>query len=61
MAGYDVRTKENYLDLFRRVDNIIGMENLRIIHLNDSKRDLGSRVDRHEDIEKGMIGRKCSG
>ena len=56
VAGYDVRTKENYLDLFRRVDNIIGMENLRIIHLNDSKRDLGSRVDRHEDIGKGMIG-----
>lgn len=56
VAGYDLRTEQNYLDLFRRIDDTIGRENLRVIHLNDSKRELGSRVDRHEDIGKGMIG-----
>ncbi len=56
VAGYDLRTKRNYLDLFRKIDDTIGVENLRVIHLNDSKRDLGSRVDRHEDIGKGIIG-----
>jgi len=61
VAGYDLWTEENYLDLFRRIDDTISRKNLRVIHLNDSKRGLGSRVDRHEDIEKGMIGRKCSG
>jgi len=56
VAGYDLRTKRNYLDLFRKIDDTIGVENLRVIHLNDSKKDLGSRVDRHEDIGKGIIG-----
>jgi len=56
VAGYDLRTEQNYLDLFRRIDDTIGRKNLRVIHLNDSKRKLGSRVDRHEDIGKGTIG-----
>ena len=56
VAGYDLRTKRDYLNLFRKIDDTIGVENLRVIHLNDSKRDLGSRVDRHEDIGKGIIG-----
>lgn len=56
VAGYDLRTKKDYLDLFRKIDDTIGMENLKVFHLNDSKKDIGSRVDRHEDIGKGMIG-----
>jgi len=56
VAGYDLRTKENYHDLFRRIDSTIGKENLMVIHLNDSKREMGSRVDRHENIGAGMIG-----
>jgi len=56
VAGYDLRTQQNYIDLFKRIDTIVGMGNLRVIHLNDSKREMGSRVDRHENIGKGMIG-----
>ncbi|MDO9514758.1 MAG: deoxyribonuclease IV [Syntrophales bacterium] len=56
VAGYDLRTQQNYLDLFREIDDTTGREKLRVIHLNDSKREMGSRVDRHEDIGEGMIG-----
>ncbi len=57
VAGYSLRTEQGYLDLLRRIDNTVGRENLRVIHLNDSKREAGSRVDRHENIGAGMIGR----
>ncbi|TFG90478.1 MAG: deoxyribonuclease IV, partial [Syntrophobacterales bacterium] len=56
VAGYDLRTQQNGLDLFRRIDDTIGRRRLRVIHLNDSKREMGSRVDRHENIGYGMIG-----
>ncbi len=56
VAGCNLRTKENYHDLFSRIDDTIGKENLMVIHLNDSKREMGSRVDRHENIGAGMIG-----
>jgi deoxyribonuclease-4 len=56
VAGYDLRTERNYRDLFRRIDDTIGTNNMRVIHLNDSKREMGSRVDRHENIGAGMIG-----
>ena len=56
VAGYDLRTQQNYLDLFRKIDNTTGRKNLRVIHLNDSKREIGSRVDRHENIGDGLIG-----
>jgi len=56
VAGYDLRTQRNYRDLLRWVDGTIGRENLKVIHLNDSKREMGSRVDRHENIGEGMIG-----
>jgi deoxyribonuclease-4 len=56
VAGYDLRTQQNYLDLFTQLDNTIGRKNLKVIHLNDSKRKKGSRVDRHENIGDGMIG-----
>jgi deoxyribonuclease-4 len=55
-AGYDIRTEEAYRETFSRFDHIIGLHRLRFFHLNDSKRGLGSRVDRHEHIGWGKIG-----
>jgi len=55
-AGYDMRTLETYEETFSRFDRIIGLERLEFFHINDSKRPLGSRVDRHEHIGKGEIG-----
>jgi deoxyribonuclease-4 len=55
-AGYEIRTPEGYRETFRQFDRVIGLERLQVFHANDSKRDLGSRVDRHEHIGKGYIG-----
>jgi deoxyribonuclease-4 len=57
-AGYDLRTPETYLETFSLFDQIVGLQRLKFFHLNDSKRPLGSRVDRHEHIGKGEIGLK---
>ena len=55
-AGYDIRTESSYTKTFDRFDRVIGLEKLQAIHLNDSKRELDSRVDRHEQIGQGHIG-----
>ncbi len=55
-AGYDIRDKKVYEKTFKLFDKIIGLNRLKVIHMNDSKKDLGSRVDRHEHIGKGFIG-----
>lgn len=55
-AGYDIRTKDAYEDTMKKFDDIIGISNLKVFHLNDSKNDLGTRKDRHEHIGKGYIG-----
>jgi deoxyribonuclease-4 len=55
-AGYDLRTPETYDATFSLFDQIIGLPRLKFFHLNDSKRPLGSRVDRHQHIGKGEIG-----
>jgi deoxyribonuclease-4 len=55
-AGYDLRTKEGYERTFGEFDQIIGIELLAAFHLNDSKKNLNSRVDRHEHIGKGFLG-----
>ena len=55
-AGYDIRTQVTYEDTLSKFDQIIGLERLKFFHINDSKRPLGSRVDRHEHIGKGEIG-----
>lgn len=55
-AGYDLRTKEGYERTFAEFDEAIGLERLVAFHLNDAKKDLGCRVDRHEHIGKGFIG-----
>ena len=58
-AGYDIRTTTSYHKTINAFDAIIGLEHLYFIHLNDSKKDLGSRVDRHEHIGEGLIGLKA--
>ncbi len=55
-AGYDISTEEGYEDTFKEFDETIGLNRLVAFHVNDSKRELGSRVDRHEHIGKGRIG-----
>ncbi len=55
-AGYDIRTKDAYEKTMETFDEIIGLSLLKAVHLNDSKIDLGKRVDRHEHIGKGKIG-----
>jgi len=55
-AGYDIRSEASYRETFSRFDELIGLDRLKFFHLNDSKRGLGSHVDRHEHIGKGAIG-----
>ena len=55
-AGYDIRTKEAYDKTWKAFDEIIGYEYLKGMHINDSKPDLGSRVDRHHSLGAGKIG-----
>lgn len=56
-AGYDIRKPDKYADVFKQFDNIVGIEHVKAWHINDSKGELGSRVDRHEHVGKGKIGR----
>jgi len=55
-AGYDIRTPEQYQNNMVLFDSVLGLEHLFLLHLNDSKTALGSRVDRHEHIGRGSIG-----
>ncbi len=55
-AGYDLRNDKACDATFTEFDNVVGFRYLRGMHLNDSKPDLGSRVDRHESIGKGKLG-----
>ncbi len=57
-SGYDLRNKKAVKKTFDDFDKIIGLEKLKLIHCNDSKVDLGSHIDRHENIGKGKIGVK---
>jgi len=58
-AGYDFTSKINYEQMWNEFDEIIGLKYLKAFHLNDSTKGLGSRVDRHEHIGKGKIGKKA--
>lgn len=55
-AGYDLRTSAACLETFDCFDRVVGFQYLRGMHLNDSKKELNSHVDRHESIGKGEIG-----
>lgn len=58
-AGYDFRTPKTYEAMWKKFDKTIGLNKIKAMHINDSKKELGSRVDRHEDIGKGKIGTKA--
>ena len=55
-AGYNTATEEGYLDTMEQLDRLIGLNRLHCFHLNDSKKGLGSRVDRHDHIGQGTLG-----
>ena len=55
-AGYDLTSDEGYASTFAQFERLIGLERLRAFHMNDSKKALGSRVDRHEHIGRGFVG-----
>ncbi|MFO7615356.1 MAG: deoxyribonuclease IV [Bacteroidales bacterium] len=57
-AGYDIKTEEGHEQTFRAFDQVIGLSYLRGFHLNDSRKGLASRVDRHESLGKGTLGRE---
>lgn len=57
-AGYNIAEKEGLDETLRKLDELIGLRKLHLLHLNDSKTDLGSRVDRHWHIGKGKIGKE---
>ncbi|MFO7767235.1 MAG: deoxyribonuclease IV [Pelovirga sp.] len=56
VAGYDISHSRGYEQLMEQIDRLIGFERLHLFHLNDSKKPLGSRVDRHEHVGQGLIG-----
>ena len=57
-AGYDIKSPEGYEKTIKEFDDIVGLDLLKCFHMNDSKKALGSRVDRHEHIGKGFIGKE---
>ncbi|TVR33011.1 MAG: deoxyribonuclease IV [Balneolaceae bacterium] len=56
VAGYDLSTEEGFTDTFRQFEQIIGFDKLLAMHLNDSKKELGTKVDRHDSLGDGFIG-----
>ena len=55
-AGYDIKTEEGYAATFAEFEQVVGFRYLKGIHLNDTKKELHSRVDRHDSIGKGFLG-----
>lgn len=55
-AGYDIKTKAGFEKVFQEFDEVVGFEYLKGMHLNDSKKEHGSRVDRHDSLGKGTLG-----
>ena len=55
-AGYDITSVDGYARTFQDFDRLVGLDRIKVFHLNDSKKPCGSRVDRHEHIGKGCLG-----
>jgi apurinic endonuclease (APN1) len=55
-SGYNIKSPEGYAETFNMFDKIIGFKYLRGMHINDSKKELATRVDRHDNIGKGFLG-----
>jgi deoxyribonuclease-4 len=60
-AGYEISSDEGYQGTLEAFDRLVGLDRLRLLHLNDSRRPLGSRVDRHTHIGEGEIGAAAFG
>ena len=58
-AGYDLATDEGFAKTWQEFDNVVGFNYLRGMHLNDAKKGLNSRVDRHDSLGKGILGTRC--
>ena len=56
VSGYNIKTREGYQETFNKFDNVVGFKYLKGIHLNDTKKELGTKVDRHDSIGKGFLG-----
>ena len=56
VAGYDIKTREGFENTFREFDHIVGFNYLKGMHFNDAKKDMGSKVDRHDSLGKGTLG-----
>jgi deoxyribonuclease-4 len=55
-AGYDIQSEAGYARTFDELDRTVGLRHVKAFHLNDSKKGLGCRVDRHEHIGAGTLG-----
>jgi deoxyribonuclease-4 len=55
-AGYNIKTAYGFEETFRKFDEIIGIRYLKGMHINDSKKEYASRVDRHDNLGKGFLG-----
>ncbi|RIH63262.1 deoxyribonuclease IV [Mariniphaga sediminis] len=55
-AGYDIKTRAGFEKVFQEFEEVVGFEFLKGMHLNDSKKEFASRVDRHESLGKGTLG-----
>src|SRR5574338_695639 len=55
-AGQDITRERGYRDTFRQLDALVGLDRVKVFHVNDSKKPCGSRVDRHEHIGQGCLG-----
>jgi deoxyribonuclease-4 len=58
VSGYDLRTEKSVKDTFAKFDDVVGFENLKILHLNDAKGEIGCNLDRHYHVGLGNIGEK---
>lgn len=54
-AGYDINTKQRVSEYIKKFDELIGIKNIKLFHLNNSKTKMGSNVDRHDNLEHGYI------
>jgi deoxyribonuclease-4 len=55
-SGYDIRSRAGFRAVFSHFEEVIGLDYLKAMHLNDSRKELGSRVDRHENLGEGFLG-----
>jgi len=60
-AGWKIHTQEGLTEALSHLDRIVGLDRVHVVHVNDSKAKLGSRVDRHQHIGKGLIGLEAFG